>query len=56
MNFLRLNVTFHDAVNIIHDVILAPNPYTYTAKFMFVGVRPNKDQQMKRLKINRIRT
>ena len=40
--FLRVNVTFYDAVNIIHDVITTPNPFPYTAKFMFVGVRLNK--------------
>ena len=30
--------------------------YTYTAKFVFLGVRNNKDQQMRRLKINIICT
>ena len=47
---------FFDAVNIINDVIVAPNPYPDTAKFVFVGVRIHKDQQMRRLKINRIHT
>ena len=57
MNFLRVKVTFYDAVNImIHDVIITSNPYPYTAKFVFVGVRINKDQPMRRLKINKIRT
>ena len=37
MHFLRVNITFYDAVNIIHDVITTPNPFPYTAKFMFVG-------------------
>ena len=37
--FLRVNVTFFDAVNMIHDVITTANPFPYTAKFMFVGVR-----------------
>ena len=39
MNFLRVNVTFYDIVNMIHDVITTRNPFPYTAKFMFVGVR-----------------
>ena len=42
--FLRVNVTFYDAVNIIHDVITTPNPFPCTAKFMFVGVRNNETQ------------
>ena len=42
MHFLRVNVTFYDAVNIIHDVITTPNPFLYTANFMFVGVRNNE--------------
>ena len=47
MHFLRVNVTFYDAVNMNHDVITTPNPlpYTCTAKFMFNGVRNNKTQQ-----------
>ena len=36
MHFLLVNVTFYDAVNIIHDVTTAPNPFPYTAKFMFL--------------------
>ena len=36
MHFLRVNVTFYDAVNMIHDVIRTLNPFPYTAKFMFV--------------------
>ena len=39
MHFLRVNVTFYGAVNIIHDVIISPYPFPYTAKFMFVGVK-----------------
>ena len=46
--FLRVNVTFYDAVNIIHDVITTPNPFPYTAKFMFVGVRNNETHQIRR--------
>ena len=37
-----VNVTFYDAVSIIHDVITTPNPFPYKAKFMFVGVRPQE--------------
>ena len=37
-----------DAVNMIHDVISTPNLFPYTAKFMFVGVRHNKTQQIRR--------
>ena len=40
--FLHVNVAFYDAVNMIHDVIKTTNPFPYTAKFMFVGVRNNK--------------
>ena len=46
----------YDAVNIIHDVITTPNPFPYTAKFMFVSVRTNETQQIRRRKINRLRT
>ena len=48
MHFLRVNVTFYDAVNVNHDVITTANPFPYTAKLMFVGVRNNKTQQIKR--------
>ena len=48
MNLWRVNVTFYDAVNIIHDVITTPNPFPYTAKFMFVGVKNDKTQQIRR--------
>ena len=33
MNFLRVNITFNDAVNITHDIITR-NLYPYTAKVM----------------------
>ena len=36
-----------DAVNIIHVVITTPNPFPYTARFMFVGVRHNKTHQIR---------
>ena len=56
MHFLRVNVTFYDAVIMIHDVITTANPFPYSAKFMFVGVRNNTTQQTIRWKINRILT
>ena len=48
--FQRVNVTFYDAVNMIHDVITTANPFPYTciAKFMFVGIRNNKTQHIRR--------
>ena len=45
MHFLRVNVTFYDAVNVIRDVITTSNSFPYTTKFMFVGFRNNKTQQ-----------
>ena len=56
MQFLRVKVTFYDAVNMIHDVITTPNLFPYTVKFMFVGVRNHKTQQIRPSKINIIRT
>ena len=47
MDFFRANVTFYDAINIIHDVITKPNSFPYCAKFMFVGVRNNETQQIR---------
>ena len=46
--FLRVNVTFHNAVNMIHDANRTANPFPYTAKFMLVGLRNNKTQQIRR--------
>ena len=54
MHFLRENVTFYDAVSVIHDVITAVKPFPYTAKFMFVGVRNYKTLPIRRRKIKRI--
>ena len=48
MHILQVNVTFYDAVNIIHDIIITPNSFPYTAKSMFVGVRNNETQQIRR--------
>ena len=48
MHFLQVNVTFYDVVNMIHDVITTHNPFPYTAKFMFIGVRNNKTEQIRR--------
>ena len=45
--FSAANVTFYDAVNIIHDVITTANPFPYTAKFMCVRVGNNKTQQIR---------
>ena len=39
------NVTFFDAINIIHDTIITVHPYPYTAQFVSVDVRNYKDQQ-----------
>ena len=47
MHILRVNVTVYDSVNIIHDVITMPNPFAYTAKFMFVSVRHKETQQIR---------
>ena len=41
------NVTFYDAVNVIHDIIRKANPFPHTAKFMFVGVRNNKAKKVR---------
>ena len=45
--FLRVNVTFYDAVNMNYDVIRTDRPCPCTAKFMFVVVRNNKTQQIR---------
>ena len=45
MHFLWVNVTFYDAVNMIHDVITTANPFPYTAKFMFA--KNDKTQQIR---------
>ena len=47
MHFLWENVTFYDTVDIIHDIIRTANPFPYTAKLMFIGVRNNKTQQIR---------
>ena len=38
----------HGAFNMVHDVITTAYPLPYTAKFMFVSVRNNKTQQIRR--------
>ena len=48
MHFLWVNITFYDAVNMIHDVIGTANPFPYIAKFMLLGVRNVKTQQIRR--------
>ena len=57
MIFLRVKVEFYDTFNIIHEVIITSNPYKYpnTTKFLIVGIRIHKDQQIRDLKANRIR-
>ena len=47
MHFLRVIVTFYDAVNMIHDVISTANPFPDTAKFMYVGVTNNKTRHVR---------
>ena len=46
--FLGVNVTFYDVVYTIHDVIRTAYTFPYTAKFMVVGVRHSKTQQIRR--------
>ena len=46
--FSAVNVTFYDTVNMIHDVITTANPFPYTANIIFVDVRNNKTQQIRR--------
>ena len=41
-------VMFYYVVNVIHDFITTADPISYTAKFMFDGVRNNKIQQIRR--------
>ena len=48
MHFLRVNVTFYEAVNVIHDVITTLDSISYTAKFIFDGVGNDKTQQIRR--------
>ena len=47
MQFQRVNVTFYDVVNMIHDVIRTADLFPYTAKFMFVRDGINETQTMK---------
>ena len=47
---MNAHFAFYDAVNIIHDVISTRNPFPYTAKFMFVGVRNNENSTNQTLK------
>ena len=42
MDFLRVNVTFYDAVRMIHEFIRTANPFPYTAKFMLEKIKLNK--------------
>ena len=47
--FCAINVTFYDAVNMIHDVITTAYTriFPYTAKFMFDGAKNLKTQQLR---------
>ena len=47
MPFLRVNVTFYEAVNMINDVIRTASLFPYTVKFMFDGVRNKKSHYNK---------
>ena len=49
MHFLRVNATFYDVVNVIHDFITTAFLLPYTAKFIFVGVRNKKNSTNKTL-------
>ena len=53
MHFLRVNVKFHDEVNMIHDIVATSDPFPYTAKVRVVGVRNNKN--IRHWRINRMR-
>ena len=50
MHSLRVNFTFYDVVNMIHDVIKTANPFPCTVKFMFGGVKNNKTSTNQMLK------
>ena len=45
MHFLRVNVTFDDAVILIHDVITTASLFPNTDKFILVSISNNKTQQ-----------
>ena len=47
MNFLMQSAS-------LCNVVITSNLYPYTTKFVFVGVRIYKDQQMRCLKIDKI--
>ena len=47
MHFLWVNVTFYDAVIVIHDVnVTTASLFPNTANFMLVGLRNNRTQQI----------
>ena len=52
MHFLRVNVTFYSAVNMIHDFIKTAYIFPYTTKFVFAGVK-NNNKKKKTLQIKR---
>ena len=47
MHFLRVNATYYDTVNMIHDVIRTAHPFLYTAQTCVVGVRNNIAEQIR---------
>ena len=49
MHFPRVN-----GVNVIHDVITKAEQFPYTARFVFVGFRNNKTQQIRRCSKSKI--
>ena len=46
MIFLRVNITFYEAVKTIHDVLITPDLHPQASKFVYCGVLDNKDQQI----------
>ena len=54
MHFLQVNITFYDAVSVIHDVTTTANQIPYTYEFMLVGSRSNKTRQIRHRKISTI--
>ena len=47
MHLVLVNVTFYEALNMIHDVIRTANTF-HTAKFMLAGVSNDKSEQIRR--------
>ena len=45
--FSAVNVTFYEALIMIHDVIKKANPFPYSAKFMFISITNSTNQTLK---------